>query len=216
MLTQCLAAPLGALVEWAWLGMGLSGGEVLCGVLVLAGVGTALAPGAGPRGHSGSVVAGTALGVMAAAGQGIGAVLSRKAFMVAELATENVDGITAAYQRIVGGLVLAGLALWFAGRARGEPRGQVGPRPGPAQRYPWRTGVLWVGLNAVAGPALGVSCYQWALKTSPTGIVLAIVATTPLVVIPFAHYWEGERQTRRGLAGCAVAVAGTVGLVLAR
>jgi drug/metabolite transporter (DMT)-like permease len=71
-------------------------------------------------------------------------------------------------------------------------------------------------LNGLSGPALGVSCYQWALKTAPTGIVLPIVAITPIVIIPFSRYIEGERPTWRSLAGGLVAVVGAVLLALLR
>ncbi len=70
--------------------------------------------------------------------------------------------------------------------------------------------------NAISGSALGVSCFQWALKTTPTGIVLPIVATTPLVIIPFSRYIEGERPTARSLWGGVVAVIGAVVLARAR
>src|SRR6185295_3446348 len=67
---------------------------------------------------------------------------------------------------------------------------------------------LWISINALSGPALGVGCYQWALSLRGTGIVLPIVALTPLVIIPFSRYVEGEKPRKRSLAGGAVAVAG--------
>jgi drug/metabolite transporter (DMT)-like permease len=66
--------------------------------------------------------------------------------------------------------------------------------------------------NGLAGPALGVSCYQWALKTTPTGVVLPIVALTPIVIIPFSYRVEGERPGNRSLLGGALAVAGAAAL----
>ena len=39
--------------------------------------------------------------------------------------------------------------------------------------------------------------------TAPTDIVLPIVATTPLVVMPFAHFLEGDKITWRTLLGGA-------------
>ena len=68
--------------------------------------------------------------------------------------------------------------------------------------------------NGVTGPVLGVSCYQWALKNFPTGVVLPIVAITPIVVIPFSFVMEGERPTPRSLAGGVIAVLGVAGLAL--
>ena len=75
---------------------------------------------------------------------------------------------------------------------------------------------LWILANALCGPVIGVSCYQWALATTPSGLVLPIVATTPLVIIPFSYLLERERPSRRSLAGGAIAVAGAVALTLAR
>jgi drug/metabolite transporter (DMT)-like permease len=68
--------------------------------------------------------------------------------------------------------------------------------------------------NGLCGPAFGVTCYQWALSGAPTSIVLPIVATTPLVVMPFAHFLEGDKITLRTVLGGAMAVAGVVGLTL--
>ena len=48
-------------------------------------------------------------------GQGYGAVLSRKAYAVAAAAGNRVDGGTAAYQRILGGLVNYGFLGLFVG-----------------------------------------------------------------------------------------------------
>jgi len=43
---------------------------------------------------------------------------------------------------------------------------------------------------------------------------LPIVATTPLVVIPFAKVVEGEQPTRRSLIGGVIAVIGAVALTI--
>jgi drug/metabolite transporter (DMT)-like permease len=71
-------------------------------------------------------------------------------------------------------------------------------------------------MNSLAGQTLGVSCMQWALETTPTGIVMSIVALTPLTVIPFARVFENEKITARSLIGGAVAVVGVIGLTWAR
>ena len=76
----------------------------------------------------------------------------------------------------------------------------------------WRRAWPWVIANALCGPALGVACYQWALIVAPTGVVLSVVATTPLVVIPFTMILDHERPTRRSLLGGAIAVLGAVAL----
>jgi drug/metabolite transporter (DMT)-like permease len=78
----------------------------------------------------------------------------------------------------------------------------------------WRRAWPWVLANGFAGQTLGVTCYQWALKTTPTGLVLAIVATAPLVVIPFARLVEYEPIAGRSVIGGIIAVIGAI-LVIA-
>jgi len=71
-----------------------------------------------------------------------------------------------------------------------------------------------VVVNTLGGPVLGVGCYQWALSTTPSGIVLPIVATLPLVVIPFAWRLEGDRPGGRSIIGGIIAVTGVIALTL--
>ena len=216
MLTLCLSSPLAALIEWQWLGTELSLAEILCGLVILAGVALALAPGKELAVSGRQMGPGIAFGLVASLCQALGAVLSRKAFSAAQLGGENIDGITAAYQRILGGVAVSALLLLIVKRdsifdavLAGEKSQAAGNAAGPGR---WRQAWPWVLANGLAGPALGVSCYQWALKTTPTGVVLPIVAITPLVIIPFSYYLEGERPSLRSLVGGSLAVLGAAAL----
>ena len=207
LVTQCLAAPIAAICEWMWLGTTMAATQIAMGGVILAGVAVAFLP---DRKHPVRVKlhwSGFVLGFLAAAGQGIGAIITRKANLVAFAAGEGqIDGITAAYHRILGALVLT--VLWFVllrGRKWGRELFTAPANP----RYGW------VLANGLAGPVIGVSCYQWALATTPSGIVLPIVATSPLLAIPFAWWLEGDRPTMRSVLGGFVAVAGVIGLTLA-
>ena len=216
MLTLCLSSPLAALMEWLWLGTKLSLAEIICGLLILAGVALALAPGKHSPLPKHQLGWGVVFGLVASLCQALGAVLSRKAFSVAQLAGENIDGITAAYQRILGGVAVGAVLLLLVKRASVFDvllgRGNSSASENPSRLSRWRQAWPWVLANGLAGPALGVSCYQWALKTTPTGVVLPIVAITPLVIIPFSYHLEGERPTVRSLAGGALAVLGAAAL----
>jgi drug/metabolite transporter (DMT)-like permease len=215
MLTLCLSSPLAALMEWLWLGTRLSLAEIISGVVILAGVALALAPGKRSPMPTGQLGWGITFGLVASLCQALGAVLSRKAFSIARFSGEDIDGITAAYQRILGGVAVGAILLllvkresdWGALFSREDPS-----RPNPGRSNRWQLAWPWVLANGLAGPALGVSCYQWALKTTPTGVVLPIVAITPLVIIPFSYHLEGERPTARSLAGGALAVLGAATL----
>lgn len=216
LMTQCLAAPIAALGEWLWLDTRLTGAQLLWGVVVLAGVIVALRP---SRAHPPRVAIkpiGFLFGLLAAAGQGLGALVSRKGGLVAEAAGElshnATFGLNAAYHRILAGLAFT--ALWFlALRFLRKLPARAEPEATPPAR---RRARLWILANGLAGPVLGVGCYQWALATTPSGIVLPIAATAPLLSIPIAFWLEGDRPTRRSLIGGVIAVAGCIALSLQR
>lgn len=203
LITQCLAAPLAAIAEWAWLGTTLTAAELWCAVIILAGVAVALAPDRGVKIERRVFWIGVLAGVGSAMGQGMGAVISRKANEVAALAHFPIDGGSAAYQRILGGLLVTVIAFAFFRRQKPDAAPQ------------WRAAAPWTVANALAGPAIGVGCFQWALATTPSGVVLPIVATSPVVTIILAWCIDGTRPTRRAVAGGVIAVAGAVALKLA-
>lgn len=216
MIVQCLSSPIAALIEFSWLGTKLSPGELLCGLIILLGVGFALAPKENPHIARVHWVPGVLFGLGAAFCQAYGAVLSRRAFDVAAQSSESIDGISAAYQRVLGGVMVTALCLLMVKRREivlALGRGHPTPDPSiPARGSRWRQAWPWVLLNGISGPAVGVSCFQWALKSTPTGVVLPIVALTPLIIIPIAYVVEGERPSGRSLAGGALAVCGAVAL----
>lgn len=242
LLINCLAAPFGAIVEWAWLGTGLSAVQVFCGVAILSGVGLALTPETNsqlPVRYGKSRLMGICYGTLAGFGQGLGAVVSRKAYAVALASGWSVDGGTAAFQRILGGLLIVSVpVLWLQGRGflkqwfDARSTAKASERKSDAEvrseksangnavssdaRDERRRALFWVLLNGLAGPTVGVAFYQWALRTTPSGLVLAITSTTPLVVIPFAYWFEKDRPGPRSIAGAVIAVAGVVVLAFAR
>ena len=115
------------------------------------------------------------------------------------------------------GLLIAGLFLLITKRQfLRVPKDTNEPAFPPAARDKWRRIWPWVAMNSLAGQTLGVSCLQWALETTPTGIVMSIVALTPLTVMPLARIFEGEKITARSLLGGAIAVAGVVMLTLSK
>jgi len=213
LMVQCVAAPLAALGEWWWLGTRLSPAQILWGTVILLGVAIAVMPSRSDPPRVTVKPIGFLYGFIGACGQGLGAaLLSRKAALVAAAAGEKVSnvtfGLTAAYERLLAGLgfTLAWfLVLRILRRLPGSP-----PPSSKKSRASW----LWTLANGIAGPVAGVGCYQWALATTPSGVVLSIVATTPLVSIPIVFWLEGDRPSFRSIAGGVVAVAGCIVLTL--
>ena len=204
-LTHCIAAPLAAFTEWLWLGTTLGWREMLCAVVILAGVVLALAPDRSLPVTRRVFWLGALFGLGAAFGQGFGSVISTKAGKVAAAAGEHLDGGTAAYQRILAGLVLTVVVFLFTRKQRAA----APPPPGN-----WSTAWGWVTANALVGPVVGVACYQWALITGKTGVVMPIVATSPVITQLLAWAVDGESPTRRTVLGGIVAVGGVIALRL--
>jgi drug/metabolite transporter (DMT)-like permease len=57
---------------------------------------------------------------------------------------------------------------------------------------------------------------QWALETTSAGIVTAIIALTPVVLLPLTRIFEGEKIGFRPLLGALTAVAGVIALTRLR
>ena len=215
LMVQCLAAPLAALIEWFWLGTRLNALQMGCGLAILAGVAVAIVPERLARIDVSEDLShplkkrmrGVMLGGIAALGQAGGAVISRKAFAVSAEAGLMVDGGTAAYQRALGGLAVVTTVYLLSRRPSAT---------GGAVRSQWKSAWPWIIANSLAGAAIGVSCYQWALGTTPSAIVLPIVALTPLIVVPFAYLFEQEKPSARSLWGGLIAVLAAALLAQAR
>ena len=213
LLTQCLTAPFAVAIEWAWLKTTLTGMQLVCIAVILVGVGTALAPDDHVKITPRNLWTGIAACVIAALGGALGAVLSRKAYAVAHAAGEHPDPGTTGYQRVIGGAIALGVLLLIVKWRTAHGHGGVGETM-KVSRDKWRR--IWplVLANSLAGQTLGVTCMQWALENTPTGIVTAIISITPIIMFPLTRMIDGERIRPHTLAGGGIAVAGVIGLTL--
>jgi len=223
LIVHCVSVPVAVTIEYLWLGTTLTAGQIACAVVILAGVAVALAPRENLHIKRNDLYKGISWGLIAAVGQGFGAgVLSRYIYKLAkDMDTPQLlpldgfhAGIIVAVQRMLGGMVFSGLCLiafraWLRRRPHSKNIGNLTRRDNQ-----WRPALPWLLATGLAGPALGVTCYQWALLDNPTGVVLPIIAATPLVVIPFAILMKEEKPSWRALIGGVIAVGGVVGMVL--
>jgi len=203
LLTHCLAAPLAAFTEWVWMDTKLGVGVILCAMVILGGVVLALAPDHGSNVSRRDFWIGVLCGLGSACGQGFGSVISTRAKVAANEAHYPLDGGTAAYERILAGIVVAFLFFIFLRGREKKPEPGVWPRA-------W----VWITANALAGPCLGVAVYQWGLMTTPTGIIMPVVATVPVLTQFLAWAVDGQRPTQRTMIGGAVAVGGVIALIM--
>lgn len=208
LLTHCISAVIAAVTEWLWLGTTLGWQQIACACVILGGIALALAPDRGLNISRRTFWIGVVWGLGSAAGQGLGTVLSRKASMFIPhphgIADGMVGGAVAAYERILPGMLVALVFFLIARRSPEEKEPGAWPRA-----WPWIIG------NALAGPCIGVAVYQWGVATTPTGILMPVVATSPIITQFLAWKTEGHRPTRRTLLGGIIAVAGVIALAAA-
>lgn len=209
LLTQCLAAPIGGLLEWCWLGSHPGRGEIVWGCVALIGVALALGPSARTSAHGGRLALGVGMGVCSAAGLALAGVLTRSAAAAGDGSAAVLagfdGGLGAAFVRNLGGAVAAFLGGWLL--ALRVPRPVTG-------RHERRRGWWWLAGTAICGPTLGVACYQWALIQAPVATVQAILALVPVLVMPLAMWSEGDRPRPLAWLGAAIAVGGAAGVAI--
>jgi drug/metabolite transporter (DMT)-like permease len=202
LLTQCLAAPFALILEYGALGHSPNGAQMLAALVILIGVGVAL--GAPAEGDPADRRTGVWLGILSALGQACGAVSTPMAAEACRQAGEIIpDGFGQAFVRLLGGVPIVLLFLLWASRKEGlfaKIR-----RPYAFTSAPW-----WMLMNGIAGPALGVACYQWALTQHPAALVLSVVALTPLFGLVMQWALEGQRPSWRLWVGGAIAIGGVV------
>jgi drug/metabolite transporter (DMT)-like permease len=202
LLTQCLAAPIALFLEYEILGLSPNGPQMLSALIILAGVGVAL--GAPAEGDPADRRTGVWLGLLSAFGQACGAVSTPMAKPLWESAgMADPNGVQQAFVRLLGGVPIVLLFVLWTARKDGLLAKLRRP-------YAWRTAPIWMFMNGLAGPALGVACYQWALTKHDAALVLSVVALTPLIGLLMQWAVEGQRPSWRLWVGGAVAILGVV------
>ncbi|HEX7654380.1 MAG TPA: DMT family transporter [Verrucomicrobiae bacterium] len=223
LLCQCLTAPFAVLIEYLFLGATLHGVELGCIAVILAGVGIALKPDDHLQISARDWRVGVIGSTIAALCTAVGSVLIRKGYQVAHgqgyiLHAGDGPGMvldagTTGYQRVLGGILIPTVILlvvkWRSAQNHGPAFHSTTLR---ITRDKWRRIWPWVLANALAGQTLGVTCMQWALKTTQAGIVSAIIATTPVVLLPMTLIIEKEKIRAHSVIGAVIAVLGVIGL----
>ena len=220
MLIMSLSPPVSALLDRLVFGTLLTPWDAAGMILTMAGVALALSgtlpgpppekhpeekpgekpadgePRGGPVRETRPVPAGVLLAFGGALGQSGGMIL-------AKLGMRGIDAMSATFIRTLGGIAGFLALVLLTGAAA---RIRAGLRNTPA--------MLRISIGALAGPVLGVSAVLAAMNHSPAGVISAIIAVIPVVIIlPSIHLLKDKVRTREVL-GAAVAVTGVIVLIV--
>lgn len=196
LLLQALAPPLAALIALiflqeslkisAWMGIFLT-------VLGVSWVVSERVPGTDSKAiHP---LRGISFALLAALGQASGAVLSRAA-----LAGTEINPLGSTLLRLIGGVLV--LLLWMPIQQSANSWFQ----PLKSKKT-----LVIVAITALFSTYFGIWLQQTAFKYTATGIAQALLATSPLFVLPIA-IWMGDKVSFRALLGVLVALGG-IGLL---
>jgi len=142
----------------------------------------------------GNKLKGVALGIIAAAGQGIGVVISKYGMLKAG---SVVAPLSAALIRVV----VASLVIWL----------MLFAWKGPRQLFSSlkdRTALKISLLGSFIGPFVGLWLSMIAINYAQVGIASTLMSLTPIMIIPVVHFVYGEHVNLRGIAGAIIAVIG--------
>ena len=216
LVVECAATVFAVAIGWLWLGAALRPIECLAIAAILGGILFGARPGPVPALPPRVIAAGVALAAFGALFQAISFNLSRQGFMIAAAAEAPAHPMAAAYLRLIGGAAMA-LVLFVVTLSLPRGRRTAGPGYGTQHGYiaPRLPAPVWVGLNALFGPVLGVTCMLWAISmVENPGLVQAIAATSTLLTIPLARRLEGAKPRAPYYAGAILALAGVAALLL--
>ena len=209
MLIMSLSPPVSALLDRLVFGARLTRWDAAGMLLTMAGVALALS-GNHPARHEARIAPvhkarRTPAGITRSAGVllAFGGALGQSGGMIlAKLGMSGHDALSATFVRALGGI--AGfVAMVLITSAK---RVWAGLRDAPA--------MLRLSLGAVAGPVLGVSSILAAMNHSPAGVVSAIIAIIPVVIILPSVLLLNDSVRIREVFGAVVAVTDVIVLIV--
>lgn len=156
--------------------------------------------GAGPRGSVGWAIAGALGGAL---GQALGSVLVKVAAAAAPADAAALPGLSAALVRITA----AAFGITLVALLQRRPAALRAVIVDAAAR---RTALL----GTACGPVVGVWLSMIALSDADVGIAAALMATTPVFMMPVAKLAYGARIGVFGVLGTLLAVGGAAVLLL--
>ena len=202
MLMMTLAPIFAAFGAWILLGEVMSLINMLAMIITLAGIAlviftrtTGAPAGKIPGKKSVSMsypTRGIVFGIITAAGQGVGLVLSKYGM-------RDFDPFAASQIRVITGFIGFASLFFILGRWRELPVSFRDP-----------TAMKMLVLGSIFGPFLGVSFSLMAVQHTNAGIAQTIMSLTPVLIIPPAVLINKEKVTSREIIGAIIAVSGVI------
>ncbi len=201
MLVMALAPVLGVVMAWVFLGEVLTAQELVGIGLTVAGIGVVVSERQGKQKNTSlnvdtpqQYIIGLLFAFGGALGQASGQVLAKP----------GLSDAFSPWSALVIRLLIALIAIWSISILRGEVMKSY--RTLRAQPR----ALTMMSIAAVTGPVIGVWLSLVAVQRASVGVSSALIAMTPIFLIPISFFVFKERPTVQALGGTLVAFAGTV------
>jgi len=142
---------------------------------------------------------GIVYGFIGAAGQGIGLILAKMAFLEGDL-----HGLAATQVRIVSSIIILSFLMAITGRFK-NPIKLFGKNPQT---------IGLIALGSIIGPYLGITLSYLAIIYTEVGIAATLMSVVPILMLPLSVLIYKEKLTLTSVGGAVIAVAGVAILLL--
>lgn len=202
MLMMTLAPVFAAFTAWLILGEVMSYQSLFAMLITLGGIAIVIFTRT-PDGEAGLVkgknsysmsypAKGILMGFIAAAGQGVGLVLSKYGM-------RDYDSFSASHIRVISGFLSFAFLFFILRKWKELPNS-----------FKDTKAMKWLVVGSIFGPFLGVSFSLMAVQNTNAGIAQTIMSLTPVLIIPPAVLLKKEKVTFREIFGAVVAVCGVI------
>ncbi len=142
---------------------------------------------------------GILFGILGAVGQAVGMIFTKEAFNLGD-----INGFAASFIRIASAVIILLPMMILSGRFKNP----VKVLSGDVKAF---TSTL---TGTILGPYFGVTFSLLAVAHAKVGIAATLMTTSPIIMLPIAHYVYKERLNWRAIGGAVLAVAGVAILFL--
>jgi drug/metabolite transporter (DMT)-like permease len=194
MLLMTLAPVIGTLLAWVFLGETLSLLEIVAIIVTVGSVAWVVSERRNPNSvdsNPRSYVIGVLCGIGGASGQALGLILSKRGMV------SDFPALSASLIR----LTTASVVIWLWALIQGQLRPTIeGLR---IRRARWA-----IVVGTITGPFAGMTLSLAAVQLTHVGIASTLMALSPVILLPLAHWIFKERISQRAIVGTVVALVG--------
>jgi len=194
MLLMTLAPVIGTLLAWVFLGETLSLLEIGAIIVTMSSVAWVVSEQRNSNsvdGNPRNYAVGVLCGIGGASGQALGLILSKRGM------AGDFPALSASLMR----LTTASVVIWLWALIQGQLRPTIEGLRHKRARWAILGGTL-------VGPFIGMTLSLAAVQLTQVGIASTLMALSPVILLPLAHWIFKERITQRAIVGTAVALIG--------